>query len=364
MILLNLQIDNIYLYEKFEMSFTYDRKLHNNSIEYEWVKEFPNFKYRKVNILLGANSSGKTSLGNIMMSIQNFLSKHNEQSLPLDKVRDNRRVATIEVDFYEKGYLYKYLIRFNRHQIVEDQLKKVKLVKADSYLKASKRLEQVFHTNYDVAEVYNPIHLKTESFDFGWYYSFSHITEDSSKDTKLDVKYLETILKGFDCTVKTVKRIPGNNNAFSVEFLNKDSILIENGELTGSSKNRISSGTYESIRIANILEEIRNQERNYFIDENLVYTHTELEKEVLNFMIAKLNGDSQLFFTTHNMDILEMNLPIHSFQFLKNNHGRFDVVDVSKQFSKNDRNLRNYVEADVFRTLPDTSFILELLDNA
>lgn len=34
-------------------------------------------------------------------------------------------------------------------------------------------------------------------------------------------------------------------------------------------------------------------------------------------MVQKLERDSQLFFTTHNTDILDMNFPKHSYNFLR-----------------------------------------------
>lgn len=362
MVILNLYIDNVYLYDKFSMNFTYDRKLSNNPVEFEYLQNYENFKYRKVNVLFGANSSGKTSLGKVIMDIQNFISKQNEIHLPKHKIRDKRKPAYCQIDFYENDMLYRYSVKFNKDQVLEDKLLKTDLKKTDSYNTAINKLKTSFEKYYDVGETYDPSNLKKEDFGFGWYYSFARLTDDSSPNTKFDVKYLETILKGFDCTVKAVKKISGTTNSFNIEFINKESIIVDNGKISESSKERISSGTYESIRIASILEEIRGQERNYFIDENLVYTHTELEKEVLNFMIYSLKADSQLFFTTHNLDVLEMYLPVHAFQFLKNNKGRFEVIDICKTFSKIDRKLRNYVEADFFNTMPDTSFIEVLID--
>lgn len=362
MIILKLKIDNVYLYDEFEIDFSYERKLQNNPIDEEYIEDFPNFKYRKVNILLGANSSGKTVLGTVLMKTQNFLSKQNELVLPLDSISDKRKDGYISIDFVEGKNLYRYDVYFNSAQVVRDKLQKKKLLSRDSYARAQQQLNGVFENRYKIGEVYDPSYLKSERFGFGWYYSFARVTDDSSIESKLNIKILERMLKGFDCTIKSIKMIPGSKEAFSIEFLNKDSVIVENGQIIDSKKSRISSGTHEAIRIATILEEIKEQERNYYIDENLVYTHTELEKEALNYMIVKLRGNSQLFFTTHNMDILEMHLPIHAFQFLKNNKGRFEVVDASKMFSKTDRNFRNYVENDVFNTLPDTSFMWELME--
>ncbi len=75
MIFLNLYVDNIFLFENFNINFTYSKKLRYTTIDNEYLEGYKNFKYRKVNIIMGANSSGKTSLGKVMMYIQNYLSK-------------------------------------------------------------------------------------------------------------------------------------------------------------------------------------------------------------------------------------------------------------------------------------------------
>ncbi len=57
-----------------------------------------------------------------------------------------------------------------------------------------------------------------------------------------------------------------------------------------------------------------------------------------------------------------MDLPIHAIQFLTNKSGKIVCTDVSKTFKKRDRSLRNHVENDVFNTLPNTDFIMEIID--
>ena len=75
MIVLNLELDNLFGFEDFKINFSYPKKVENSSIKDEFLKDRPNFRYKKVNILLGANSTGKTSIGKAMMAIFNFFYK-------------------------------------------------------------------------------------------------------------------------------------------------------------------------------------------------------------------------------------------------------------------------------------------------
>ena len=72
MLVLNLELDNLFGFEDFKINFSYPKKIENSSIKDEFLKDRPNFRYKKVNILLGANSTGKTFIGKAMMAILTF----------------------------------------------------------------------------------------------------------------------------------------------------------------------------------------------------------------------------------------------------------------------------------------------------
>ena len=93
----------------------------------------------------------------------------------------------------------------------------------------------------------------------------------------------------------------------------------------------------------------------------MAYSHSELEQAIVNLIIQKMGRYSQFFYTTHNYDILDMNLPVHSYLFLKKNEDRAEFVQPEHQFSKNDRSLLNYVKNDIFDTVPDVSLLDGLL---
>jgi len=93
----------------------------------------------------------------------------------------------------------------------------------------------------------------------------------------------------------------------------------------------------------------------------MAYSHSEMEIAMLNLMIEKLSPNAQLFYTTHNCDLLEMNLPSHSYTFLRKDPFVKVAHPEKMGYTKNDRNLLGYMKNDVFSTLPDTTRIENLL---
>jgi hypothetical protein len=92
----------------------------------------------------------------------------------------------------------------------------------------------------------------------------------------------------------------------------------------------------------------------------MAHVHSDLEVSILNKMIGILGEESQLFYTTHNTDVLDMNLLPHAYLFLvRSEAGYVSAVQPEHFFTKNDRTLRSYVENDVFKTRPNA----DLIDN-
>ncbi|MDC9727231.1 MAG: hypothetical protein PSN35_05300, partial [Candidatus Thioglobus sp.] len=184
-------------------------------------------------------------------------------------------------------------------------------------------------------------------------------TELGENDVNTNI--LEAILKSFDHSITEVKKIQeSTKNSYIIKFFNNDEVIIEKGQILNHE--RLSRGTIESIDVAHFINFLISEgEGTFFLDEKMAYAHSELELSVLNLMIEKLKPNSQLFYTTHNYDILDMNLPSHSYTFMRKD----DFVKVSHPekmgYTKNDRNLLGYVKNDVFSTLPDTLKIEELL---
>ena len=78
-------------------------------------------------------------------------------------------------------------------------------------------------------------------------------------------------------------------------------------------------------------------------------------------MLDNLKENEQLIFTTHNTDMLDLNMPKHSFAFLrkKESQGDYDVsvMYASDILKRNTDSIRCAVENDVFSSLPDDSLL-------
>ena len=60
---MNIKLDNFFAFRDFEMNFSYPKKIVRSYIPKEHLPGIPNFRYKKLVILMGSNASGKTSLG-------------------------------------------------------------------------------------------------------------------------------------------------------------------------------------------------------------------------------------------------------------------------------------------------------------
>ena len=107
MIVLNVYLDNFYAFKDFQMNLTYPKKIVDSYIQDEHLKDHPNFRYKKVNIIMGANASGKTTFGYMLMSIFNFISEKNH-SFITGIVNDRSRTASFMIDLIcESDILYR-----------------------------------------------------------------------------------------------------------------------------------------------------------------------------------------------------------------------------------------------------------------
>ena len=102
MIVLNLKLDRIYGFEDFEINFTYPKKVVNSIIEDEHLAGRERFRYKKAVILMGANATGKTSLGRALLKICMFINTGNPAILQ-DIMREDG--ASFAIDFVNEGYV-------------------------------------------------------------------------------------------------------------------------------------------------------------------------------------------------------------------------------------------------------------------
>ena len=98
MIVLNLELDNIYSFKDFKVNFSYPKRVIKSTIEGEYLKERPNFRYRKAVILMGSNGSGKTTLGRALLRIFRFI-ELGDFSFIREMIGNPSKPASFSIDF-------------------------------------------------------------------------------------------------------------------------------------------------------------------------------------------------------------------------------------------------------------------------
>ncbi len=369
------------------LDLTYAKKLVNTSIEGEYLEKVKGFNYKKICIISGANASGKTALSKMMCNINNYLIGRdlNQSNINIsDKICNKKLPAKIYVEFVtpENLIFHQLEVLFDDKGILTEKYNKINLLKSDSYNKVKKRLlqknkkETAFTydrndktNNYDLVEpgFKSVAFIKGKLKIFpGWFYLFADYNNRNkiNIETKKSISLMKTILQTFDNSIVNVKQIKeSKDNAVLVKFHNKEEIFIIDGEV--QRPNRFSRGTIEALELVEFLHRVLNSSdsssETFFLDEKLAYSHSEIEQMIITLIISKLGRHSQFFYTTHNYDILDLNLPSHSYAFVKKEKYTQIINPEKLGHNKNDRHLLNYVKNDVFGTLPDTEQLIRLM---
>ena len=109
---LNVKMDNILIFNNFKINFTYPQKINSFLVKDEHLRDRPSFRYKKVNIFIGSNASGKTLLMRSLWNILLFLREKEEKSIK-NIVHNFKKEANIEIDLTENNFLYRIKIKIN-----------------------------------------------------------------------------------------------------------------------------------------------------------------------------------------------------------------------------------------------------------
>lgn len=372
MIIMNLEIDNFFAFKNFCINMSYPKKIVNSGIDGEFLKDRPNFRYKKINIIMGANATGKTSLGKMIMAIFNFIDKKEydritdfipdkskKASFTIDFVSDNKnilnRVSTTVMPVSKVGYSL---------DSIYTVVKSVPINVKDSYESCVKRFD---NSNIEKGKNYIEELEKINGLSWMFTYPIDSYYGHDFKEICKDDKYIDVLtktLKTLDPSIVKVERLEGLENTLVIR-LKHDSVIIKEGKLLNGEI--LSSGTKESIDAAYMLASIISDEYGfYYCDEKFSYVHSDIEKAYLSIMIDKLKDNNQLFFTTHNMDILDLCLPKHSYIFLKKDINDEDnpikCIYASDFLKRNTDSLRSAVENDLFSSAPSVETIFEVMN--
>ena len=144
MIIMNLEIDNFFCFKDFSINFSYKRKLNKSTIPYEYLEDYPNFRFKKLNILMGSNASGKTVFGKMLRAISNFIEYRNPLYL-IEAVNFLDKKANFKLDFVSSNFEKKKVLSQLEVTIFKNTIERIEynetiLEKKDSYKKTLERL--------------------------------------------------------------------------------------------------------------------------------------------------------------------------------------------------------------------------------
>ncbi len=368
MILMDVKIDNFFSFTDFHMNMSYPKKIIGSYIPMEWLAHFPNFRYKKVNVIMGANATGKTTFGQILQDIFNFLEDKSYEELVQD-ICETDKAAAFSVDLVLSGStLYRVKVCFDavygkgyEAEDIHVQVSSTKIQAKDSYETCVKRLEADREGHEDL---YWRELRKIGGLSWQFVYPDDMADFSLAYNNDLYLKVLEQTLKLLDPGIWKVERLKEVKNSLVIRMFDQD-IVLQKGNLSNIS--HLSSGTKNGIAIAEMLAGIFTGEyKFYYCDEKFSYVHSEVEKTMLTVMIQRLHADGQLFFTTHNTDILDLPLPKHSFTFMckeiTETNAVISCVYASDFLKRNTDSLRNAYENDLFSSLPDTEEIYRLAE--
>lgn len=366
MIIMDIKIDNLYAFKKFHMNMSYPKKIVDSTIEGEYLEERPNFRYKKANIIMGGNATGKTSLGRILMAFTNYF-RDGEYQRFINIIDDESRSALLEIDFVTSENIlcnFKLAIDPKTGEGYGDEdvritIHAIDINTRDSYETCKKRLEE--SPSREVK--FNEVDIR------GWCFSYPRDIAVNKKykyieDDERYVRILGEILKTLDPSILEVNKSSEVENTYLIKMA-KRTVMIKDGKIVEGDV--LSSGTRAGIDISYIIASLVCDKHDlFYCDELFSYVNSDIEKACLSIMIEKLDDRKQLFFTTHNTEILDMQLPKHTFTFLKKDMNDTEqpiqCVNAAHFLKRNTDSLKHAVENDLFCIAPELKGLYEVVD--
>ena len=368
MIVLNLELDNIYSFKDFKVNFSYPKRVIKSTIEGEYLKERPNFRYRKAVILMGSNGSGKTTLGRALLRIFRFI-ELGDFSFIREMIGNPSKPASFSIDFVNGDNVLNRLV-FESRKEDEKSLFPVfifSIMQAtiginDTYEKAVDKLKLIdFESNMMIPDLFRNVFGEIEcSFALLDESNKEHNTSDINQELFLSV--LKAVIGTLDPTLTDISILEGVEDSYVIRR-NGQEIILQKGKLLGGEF--LSSGTLKGIDIAILMAKIiSNNNGFYYCDEHFSYVQTDLEKRLFGIMLEYLGDNEQLIFTTHNSDMMDLNLPKHTYAFLskkkEDNEYIIRMKYASDVLKRNTDSVRSACENDVFSSIPDETLLDEL----
>lgn len=358
MIIMDVKLNNIYGFDDFEINFTYPRKLSVSVIGSEALEGRERFRYKKAVLLMGTNATGKTSLGKALLKIFSSIKEANEAILrDLDS---GEHPSEFQVDFVNEGYTLHRFAGTVEGENVSIRYFSARIGEMDSYeMVVGKLVDRTEQIDGSFKALKKAVGLL--EFRFAYPEIEASLRVADVKKSAL-LKTLRAVIGTLDPTLTDISIARDLKDSFVIRRREKE-IIIQEGKLLN--RELLSSGTAEGIDVAVFLASmLSNKNCFYYCDEHFSYIQSDIEKRIFGLMVERLGNNEQLIFTTHNTDMLNLNLPKHTFAFMKKevDEGEYkvSVTFASDYLKRNTDSVKCAMENDVFGSLPNDSLLDDL----
>lgn len=355
MIILDVTLKHVYGFDDFHINFSYPRKLSTSLLGDETLKGRDRFRYKKAVILMGTNATGKTSLGRALLTI--FRSVREANEAVLRDLASGNAAAEFQVDFVNEGYTLQRLSGTVEHENVDIHYFSADIAETDSYeMAAAKLRDRTEEVNGSFKRLRKMVGAPAYRFA---YPEIEKSLKVSGIDQKELLKTLRAVIGTLDPTLTDISIARDLKDSFVIRRRGEE-IIIQEGKLLN--RDLLSSGTAEGIDVAIFLASMLSHKSCfYYCDEHFSYIESDIEKRIFGLMVERLEEDSQLIFTTHNTDMLNLNLPKHTFAFMKKeiDAGKYivSVTFASDILKRNTDSIKCAMENDIFDSLPDDTLL-------
>lgn len=382
MIVLGIKLDNVLPFVNFDVSFSYPSKLRTSLVKNEHLKNVPSFRYKKLNIFVGSNATGKTSLIKCIWKTLSFLSTSDKTYIE-EIVNKKYKNSKIIIDLAEDNKFRHLLHRFKIYTTNNSGNIKIKishnfvnlstaLSSHDSYENKLFELNSLKDNFIDYIDFF-----KTKQINLYWntilpatekgFEKVEYLVRENKQDEEEYKEILETVFKTLDPSILKIEKSKDTNDAYVFFHENAGKIIIQDN-MPISLIPYLSSGTKYGINIANMIYSIKHHLNEiYLIDEQFSYVNSDVETAILSLMVSMLRDNEQIFFTTHNSNILSLRFPFHSFYFLRkefiDNRSHIFISCASEVENRNNVSPKMLIDNDVFSTAPNLDIIYKLGDN-
>lgn len=358
MVIMDVKLNHVYGFDDFSINFTYPRRLTVSLIGSEALEGRERFRYKKAVILMGANATGKTSFGKALLKIFSSIKESNEAILR--DLGSDDYPAEFQVDFVNEGFTLHRFCGVVDGEDVSIRYFSAEIGEMDAYEMV---VEKLADRTAEAAGSFKKLKGLVGPLEFRFAYPEieTSLRVKGLKKTAL-LKTLRAVIGTLDPTLTDVSIAKDLKDSFVIRRRGRE-IIIQEGKLLN--RELLSSGTAEGIDVAVFLASMLSDKNCfYYCDEHFSYIQSDIEKRIFGLMVGRLGSNEQLIFTTHNADMLDLNLPKHTFAFLRKeiDEGEYKVTATfaSEFLKRNTDSVKCALENDVFGSLPDDSLLDEL----